>query len=369
MANLQASTSLQYWVGFNLIPGIGPAKLKRLLDAFGDLELAWRCSSAELARAGMDAKAVESIVYHRQKIDLTRQMEHIDRLGVDLLTWQDSRYPERLRHIYASPPLLYVRGSLTPEDDWSVSVVGTRRASVYGRQCTEQIVAELARSRVTIVSGMARGIDSYAHKTCLQAGGRTIAVLGCGVDVVYPPENARLMAEIIERGAVVSDYAIGTGPDGVNFPTRNRIISGLSLGTLVIEAGETSGALLTAAFALDQGREVFAIPGRILDRTSKGTNRLIQQGAAKLVYCAQDVLEELNLSMVPQQLEMREILPENRTEEVLLGLLSTDPVHVDEMCRASGLPVAEVSSTLAMMELKGMVRQVGGMNYIAARPV
>jgi len=369
MTDTRLLSGIQYWVGLNLIPGIGPAKLKKLLDVFGDLELAWRAAPAELARAGLDSKTVESVTQHRQRIDLAKHMDRIDRLGVDVLTWQDSRYPERLRHIYASPPLLYVRGVLAPEDDWSIAVVGTRRASVYGRQCAEHIVSDLARAKVTIVSGMARGIDTYAHRASLQAGGRTIAVLGCGVDVVYPPENAKLMDEIIECGAVVSDYPLGTGPDGVNFPTRNRIISGLSLGTLVVEAGETSGALLTAGYALDQGREVFAVPGKIFDRSSKGTNRLIQQGAAKLVCCAQDVLEELNLSMVPQQLEMREVLPENRTEDILLRLLSTDPTHIDEIGRSSGLPIAEVSSTLAMMELKGMVRHVGGMNYVTARPL
>jgi DNA processing protein len=245
--------------------------------------------------------------------------------------------------------------------------VGTRRATAYGREVTRQLVSALAANGVTIVSGLARGIDAAAHQAALDAGGRTIAVLGSGLDLVYPPEH-KLMAEAVaDAGAVVSEFALGTRPESANFPARNRIISGLALGVLVVEAGDKSGALITAHMAADeQGRPVFAVPGSVLSRASTGTNRLIQQGA-RPVLGAEDVLEELNLSMVVQHAEARASLPVNDTENRLLNHLSREPVHVDELRALAGLPVAEVSAALAMMELKGMVRQVGGMNYVLAR--
>lgn len=357
----------KYWVGLTLVPGIGPARLRRLLDHFGSAELAWRADPGECIRAGLDSKSVEALISTRKRLDVDREMEKIERAGVDLITWEDPRYPERLKQIYAPPPVLYSKGQILPEDDWSIAVVGTRRATVYGKQVTEEIVAGLVSNRITVVSGLARGIDSYAHQACLQCGGRTIAVLGSGLDVIYPPENARLARQVIERGALISEHPLGTKPDAVNFPQRNRVVSGLTLGTLVIEGDLASGAMLTAGFALDQGREVFAVPGNIFHRTSKGTNKLIQRSAAKLVVSAQDVLEELNLMFAPQQIEMREALPDNPTEAVVLKVLGGGPLHIDEVCRASNLPIAEVSPALAMMELKGMVKQFGGMTYGLAK--
>jgi DNA processing protein len=261
--------------------------------------------------------------------------------------------------------VLYVRGELIA-DDWAVAVIGTRRASAYGRQVTRQLAGALARSGITIVSGLARGIDSEAHRAALEAGGRTIAVMGCGVDRVYPPENRGLAREILERGAIVSDYPVGTRPEGVNFPPRNRIISGLSLGVLVTEAGKRSGARITADYAAEQGRDVFAVPGSILMSGSAGTNALIQEGA-KLVIRPEDVLEELNLAMVVEQAEARQVLPADQTEAALLAHLSAEPTHVDELRRQVGMPIAQVTSALALMELKGMVRQMGGMRYVVAR--
>ncbi len=357
----------KYWVGFSSVRGIGPMKFRALLNHFGDLEEAWRADALELKEAGLDKRALGSFMTMRSTISLDGEMEKIERQGVKLLTWEDPAYPPRLLNIYNPPPVLYVKGKILDEDQWAVAVVGTRGATVYGKEVTQRIAGGLARNGLTIVSGLARGIDSVAHRAALEAGGRTIAVLGSGVDVIYPAESRKLAQATIERGALVSEYTLGTRPEAGNFPPRNRIISGLSLGVVVIEAGERSGALITADFALDQGREVFAVPGNIFRKKSMGTNKLIQQQGSKLVLSVEDILEELNLTMVSQQAEVRAIVPENETEAALLEYITADPVHVDEIGQKSGLPIAQVSSTLALMELKGMVRQVGGMSYVLAR--
>jgi DNA processing protein len=357
---------VRYWVGFNKVSGIGAARLRALLDYFGDLETAWRASSHDLQQAGLDKRSLSNLLAARSEIDLDAELARLARIGVQVLTWDDADYPRNLREVYNAPPVLYMRGRIEERDEWSVAVVGTRRASVYGKEAARMLGMGLAQAGVTVVSGLAQGIDTLAHRACLDAGGRTLAVLGCGVDVVYPSQNARLAAEIVERGALVSEYALGTRPEARNFPPRNRIISGLTLGTVVVEADLGSGALITADFAAEQNREVFAVPGSVFNRNSRGTNDLIQQGA-KMVCTVADVLEELNLTMVSEQAQARAVIPENETEALLLDYLSAEPVHVDELRRAVKLPIAQVSSTLALMELKGMVRQVGGMNYVLAR--
>jgi DNA processing protein len=252
------------------------------------------------------------------------------------------------------------------EDEWAVAIVGTRRVTAYGRQVTEETATSLAHNGVTIVSGLARGVDSIAHQAAISAGGRTLAVLGNGVDIIYPPENRNLATQIMENGALVSDYALGTQPDGINFPPRNRIISGLSLAVIIVEAGLTSGALITASFAAEQGRDVFAVPGNINAPQSQGTNLLIRDGAQPLLN-PQDVLEALNLTMVTEHRAVRVALPSDPTEAHLYQLLSREPKHVDEIRSQADMPIETVSATLAMMELKGMVRQVGGMNYVAVK--
>lgn len=359
-------TDSRYWVGFNKVSGIGAARLRALLDYFGDLETAWNAPAHDLRQAGLDRRSLDNLLRTRGALDLDAELERLARARVHLLTWEDPSYPRNLREVYNAPPVLYVRGTIEERDEWAVAVVGTRRASVYGKEAARMVAGGLARAGVTVVSGMARGIDTVAHRACLDAGGRTIAVLGCGVDVIYPRQNAQLAAEIVQRGALVSEYALGTRPDAGNFPPRNRIISGLTLGTVVIEAGLGSGALITADFAAEQGREVFAVPGSVFAKGSRGTNQLIQQGA-KMVGTVSDVLEELNLTMVSEQAQARAVIPENETEALLLGHLSAEPIHVDDLGRAVRLPIAEVSSTLALLELKGIVRQVGGMNYVLAR--
>ena len=356
----------RYWVGFNIVRGIGPTRLRALLDYFGDVEQAWHAPDEELRRAGLDRRSRENLLAVRARRDLDRELEKIAAVGARVLTWKCPDYPRLLREIADPPPVLYVKGTIAEEDAWAVAVVGTRRASPYGREVTRRLTGTLARSGITIVSGMARGIDAEAHWAALKAGGRTIAVLGCGIDQVYPPEHRKLAQEIASHGALVSDYPLGTPPEGSNFPPRNRIISGLSLGVLVAEAGVRSGALITADFAAEQGRDVFAVPGSILARGCAGTNALIRDGA-KIVLGPEDILEELNLTMVAEQAEARQVLPADETEAALLAHMSTEPTHVDELGRRVGLPIAQVTSTLAMMELKGLVRQVGGMNYVVAR--
>ncbi len=359
---------LKYWVGFSLIPRIGRVKLSRLESHFGNMEAAWRANPAELSHAGLDKGSVNAIVNGRPKISLEEEMEKLERHGIKAFTCRDEGYPARLKQIYDYPPILYVKGTILPQDEWCLAIVGTRKATVYGRQAAEEIAADLARNKITIVSGLARGIDSIAHRGALEAGGRTIAVFGCGLDIVYPSENASLAQTIADNGALISEFPLGAEPRRENFPLRNRIMSGLSLGVLVVEAGDTSGAMITARLALEQNREVFAVPGSILSPTSRGTNNLIQEGA-KLIRDYTDILEELNLRAVAHQIEVKEVIPASDTESLLLKQLSAEPTHIDEVCRSSGLPIATVSSTLAMMELKGMVRQVGTMNYILSREV
>ncbi len=357
---------VKYWVGFNIISGIGRVKFNQLENYFGSLEDAWKASPAELRRSGLDGNSVRAINERRARISPDEEMEKLKNFDIRVLTWHDDDYPARLKEIYDYPPLLYVRGSILDEDEWCLAVVGTRRPTVYGRQVAEEMVTELARNKIAIVSGLAKGIDTIAHQSALDAGGRSIAVMGGGLDTVYPAENAGLAKNLIRQGALVSEYHPGTRPRAENFPRRNRIMSGMSLGVLIVEAGKNSGALITARLALEQNREVFAIPGSILSPTSSGTNRLIQEGA-KLVSDYTDILEELNLTAVAQQIEMKDIIPSSKTESLLLKHLGAEATHIDEVCRASGLPMSTVSSTLAMMELKGIVKQVGAMNYSLAR--
>lgn len=360
-------TELKYWLGFNYVSGIGPAKIQALLGYFNSLEKAWDASDEQLRDIGFDIRAIQSLNEVRQNFDLDQYARQVESSGVDVVTWGSPEYPELLREIPAAPPLIFLRGQLEPIDRWAVAVVGTRRLTAYGRQVTRDLVAGLVSNGITIVSGLARGIDAVAHRTALEGGGRTIAVMASGIDKVYPPEHRDLAREIVaDRGAVISDYPFGAEPESSHFPARNRLISGLSLGVIVIEAGERSGALITARFALEQNREVFAVPGNIHSPVSVGTNRLIQQGG-KLVMRVEDILEELNLKMVTEQAVAQVVLPETAEEAALISQLSSQPVHVDELGRLTGMPMSLISSTLTMMELKGMVQQVGGMNYIRLR--
>ena len=360
---------LKYWLAFSRIRGIGRARFRLLEERMPSVQAAWSASPAELSAAGLDRRTINSLVHGRRKVNPDAEADRLLKSGVRALTWHDAEYPARLKETYDLPPLLYVKGSLTPQDEKSIAVVGTRTPSHYGRQVAAQFVRDLANAGLAIVSGLARGVDGIAHTAALDAGQRTIAVLGSGLDIIYPREHTRLSDKIAENGALISEHALGARPEPGNFPRRNRIMSGMTLGTLVIEAGKKSGALITARQALEENREVFAVPGSIFSRESAGTNRLIKDGAAKLVTNCEEILEELNLPAVAQQIEMAALFPDDENEAELLRYITFDPVHVDDVCRSSGKSAADVSSVLALMELKGLVKQIGGMNYVRMREV
>ncbi len=355
-----------YWVGFNHVKGVGAVRLKGLLEYFGSLENAWQAPVDQLRAAGLPPKVLESLGRLRRDCSLETIWENIQRRNIQVITWEDKDYPALLREIDQPPPVIYLRGAFQAEDDWSVAIVGTRRVTPYGWQVADELASFLGQRGISVISGLARGVDRIAHESVLKAGGRTIAVLGSGVDRIYPPEHQNLAERIMTQGAVISDYPPGTQPESVNFPPRNRIISGLSRATVVIEAGEESGALITARFAAEQGREVFAVPGGIYAPQSAGTNRLIRDGAHPLLKF-HDILEVLALEKVQEYRSARITLPADPVEARLLQVLANEPQHVDEICAQSGLPIEQVSATLTVMELKGMVRQFGGMNFSLVR--
>ncbi|MBN9389772.1 MAG: DNA-processing protein DprA [Chloroflexi bacterium] len=368
----------KYWLAFSRVGGIGIVRLRRLFDYFGSLEMAWAARAGDFMQAGLEPKLIERVVNFRPGFDPDRELEKLAAQNIELATIGAPNYPERLAQIYNPPPILYIRGALTPQDNLALAVVGTRQATGYGRSATASICAELAGQGVTIVSGLAKGIDTVAHEAALKAGGRTLAVLGSGVDVIYPPENRHLAAKITDpaaqNGAIISEYAPGVQPEAVNFPPRNRIVSGLSLGVFVVESNLKGGALITVDFAIEQGREVFALPGSIYNNASAGVNRLIRQGSARLVTSAEEILEELRpggLFDAQDRQTQQELLGAGDTEieRQLLKILrqAGEPVFVDEICQESGLPVAEVNSQLVMLELKGFVTSMSGPRYALTR--
>lgn len=351
-----------YWVGFHHVPFIGPARLRRLLETFGTLEQAWHAPVQELRRC-LENRAVEGLVQTRASLDVAATMAHIERSGARIVTSSEAAYPGLLKEIAAPPPVLYYLGELLETDRTAVAVVGTRRITPYGREVTARIASGLARAGVTVVSGLARGVDGVAHQAALDAGGRTIAVLGSGVNQIYPPEHRNLAQRISEQGAIVSDYLPDTAPDGPNFPPRNRIISGLSLGVVVVEAPERSGALITVDFAADQGREVFAVPGPVTAVNSSGCNRILREGA-RLVRSAEDVLEDLQIHRLHEPpAPVQRSLPMSPEDERLLAVMSAVPRHIDEIAALCDAPVVEISTRLMLLELKGVVRNTGSQFY------
>ena len=354
-----------YLIAFNRVRGIGPARLTALLETCGSIAAAWKAPIQSLQAAGLDRRSIENLLAVRQHLDPQAELEKVISRGYRIFGWDDDGYPANLRQIPQAPPLLYMRGQLEQQDELAVAVVGTRRVSPYGREVAAELGASLARHGVTVVSGLALGVDTIAHQSALDAGGRTVAVLGSSVDHIYPARNRRLAMQIIEQGALISEYALGTRPEASNFPPRNRIISGLSLAVIVVEAAKRSGALITAGFAAEQSRDVFAVPGSILSPGSDGCNRLIQDGAIPIT-SVNDLLERLQLPSVVAHQEARDTVPASPDEKLILQHISTEPQHMNDIVRAAPLDTSEVSSLLAMMELKGLVRQVGLMQYVRA---
>jgi DNA processing protein len=352
-----------YWIVFNKVAGIGPARIATLLEVCGSLEAAWKAPIQQLRQANLDRRSLENLLQARRELDPEREWERVVQAGIQVLTWDDADYPENLRQIEHPPPVLYIHGQINVYDALAVALVGTRRASAYGREVAHTLATELARNAVTVVSGLALGIDAMAHRAALDAGGRTIAVLGSGVDQVYPLQHRQLAKDIVANGALVSEYPLGTRPEANNFPPRNRIISGLSRAVAIIEAGQRSGALITATFAADQGREVFAVPGNILSPGSAGCNELIRQGATPLL-ATRDLLEYLDLTQFSAQQMVRQLVPPDPLEAQVLKQLSSDPLHIDDLVRQVAIPAPQVSSLLVMMELKGLVRQSTPMSYV-----
>ncbi len=353
-----------YWLALNLIPGVGSILLKRLLDRFKTPEAVFRAPMRELLKIeGLGEKVAGEIQKGPLEKVVGRELSLLKEIGGKIITFKDEDYPKRLKDIYDPPALLYVRGELRREDELAIAIVGSRKTSPYGRWITEKIGQDLAHHGITVISGMARGIDSVAHQGALQGGGRTMAVLGCGVDVIYPSENRNLFYQIIEQGAILSEFPIGSPPEGGHFPRRNRIISGLSMGVVIVQAGSESGSLITASYALEQGREVFAVPGNVGAEGSRGTNQLIKEGA-KLVESTEDILEEI----LPQWRREKETTPKveapvlhlPKEEEVLYRLLGETPLHIDAIIRESQLDPGKVSSLLLNLELKGLISQWPG---------
>ncbi|MFH1337090.1 MAG: DNA-processing protein DprA [Candidatus Zixiibacteriota bacterium] len=354
---------LFHWVGLSMAPGIGNILFKRLLQAFGSPEMVFKASSRELQRIeGIGPKAVEFLRRFDWKKRVEKELRSLEKIGGTLITWEDEQYPIHLKQIYDPPPLLYILGSLNPRDQLAVAEVGSRYPTTYGKYAAERIAQGLSRRGVTIVSGLARGVDSSAHRGALSAGGRTIGVLGCGIDIIYPPENRDLYDQVAAQGAVISEFPLGTSPDSDHFPIRNRIISGISLGVVVVEATLRSGSLITARFALEQGRDVYAVPGNVDSARSGGTNRLIKEGA-KLVSRAEDILEEL-LPLFPPVPEKEIPQPKlSEEEEKVFSILEGKAMHIDQLISQSKLSSAKVSAILLSLELAGHIKQLPGMRF------
>jgi DNA processing protein len=357
-------SELRYWLGFSLAPDIGGVRIQQLLSFFGSLEAAWSASPKQWQEAGIPPSTVSALEQHRTNIKLEAEVYKVAHSGAHLLCLTDEAYPRLLKKVHNPPAVLYVRGEWTAFDELALTIVGTRRATRYGRDAAFQLARDLAEQNVTIVSGLAQGIDGAAHEGALAARGRTVAVLGCGIDKMYPREHTELAQRIAENGALISEFPMGTPPNAANFPRRNRILSGLSLGVLVAEAPEKSGALITAELALEQGREVFAVPQSIFSLMGKATNRLIQEGA-QLVMSANDILETLNIAHSHLQTrESAELVSPSSPEEIaLLEYLSNEPIHIDELIRLSSMSTEHVVAILTLLELKGLAQMVGHMQY------
>lgn len=360
---------IKYLIALSHFPKFGPTRLKKIKKHFPKFENAFKASVKELMQAGIKENIAHEFIAARININPDQLVEQLDKEKIKVISIDDKNYPKLLAEIYDPPQLFYYRGQLEKQDEFALAVVGTRKYTNYGKQVTEKIVKDLSRTKLTIVSGLALGIDALAHQATLDTGGRTMAVLGSGLDKqsIYPSANRYLADKIIASGgAVISEFPLGTPPLRHHFPQRNRLISGLSLGALIIEAGEKSGALITAKHALEQNRDVFAVPGSVYSQVSIGTNQLIKLGA-KTVTSASDIIEALNLAQVTDFIDNKKIMPESAEEEQVLSYLTHEPIHVNDLIRLTKLETGIINSTLTIMEMKGMVKNLGNMQYVLAR--
>ncbi len=358
----------KYWVALNACYEIGPARLKRLYSFFPTMKDAWEAPNHEWRKAGLEEKVIIVLRETVSKVNPNEEMDRLHYEKIEVLTIKEKEFPQSLKNIDRPPAIIYLKGEIKKTDRIALAVVGTRRMSLYGRQVTEKIVADLARSGMTIVSGLARGVDTIAHESALEAEGRTIAVVGSGLDEqsLYPFDNLNLAKKIVSSGgAVISEYHPKTPALPQHFPARNRLISALSLGILVTECPIKSGALLTARAGLEQGKEIFAIPGDIRNENCEGTNNLIKMGA-KTITCASEVLEEFGFSKALEE-KIRHIVPETKEEAVILDYLSIQPIEFDKLAKKTSLDSSTLSSILTMMEIQGKVRNVGMNQYVLKR--
>ena len=356
---------LYFWIALSTAPNVGAKRMVSLVQHFGSPQRVLEASAREICKVEevgeITASSIKGQVDYKES---EKQVKIFEKSGCGWIAFTDSDYPTRLKQISDPPPFIFVKGWLTEADELALALVGSRQATDYGKTITQKITTELAAKGITIVSGLATGIDSYAHQAALEAGGRTVAVLGCGLDIIYPSENKILAKKIEAQGALISEFLFGTEPIAENFPKRNRIISGLSLGVIVVEAPAKSGALLTAQCALEQNREVFAVPGNLGKKTSEGANNLIKQGA-KLITKAEDILEELNLSTTVAVKEFKKTLPElAEQEKAIYQVLSAEPIHIDKLAQESNLSIPETLTGLLNLELQGLARQLSGKLFV-----
>jgi len=372
------TVSLQSWLLLRAVRGLGDATYVRLIEAFASPEAVLRASAEQLTSIGgislSLARAITEGPDDAAKRAIDEELKSLDRLGISVVTLSNPSYPARLKTIHDPPPVLYVTGELSRDGECAIAVVGSRKATAAGRVFAEQLSRELASLGFTIVSGLARGVDAAAHRGALATNGRTIAVLGCGVDRTYPPEHQALRKQIESSGAVIAELPLGSSPHGYHFPRRNRIISGMCLGVVVTEAVPESGSLITARLAAEQGREVFAVPGCVKAETSRGPNGLIKQGA-KLVEGIEDIVPELLpqldsafrarlLSSMPSRQPATTRPEPNELEHQVYQCLTWEGSHIDDLIERSGLPAAQVSGALLELELKGWLRQLPGHSYV-----
>lgn len=354
-----------YLNALNLISSLGPKRIRHLLAFFkNNTEKIWRASLSELKNTKLPSNVLNAFLYERKSINPELEWEKLEKLNIKILSQDDNNYPKLLLQIPVPPPILYIKGTLDPNFPFCIAVVGSRKISLYGRQVTEEIVYDLALNKIVIVSGLALGVDALAHTACLKAQTPTIAILANGLDKIYPSLNYSLSQQILEqRGALLSEFPINTPPLKQNFPRRNRIISGLAQAVLITEATLKSGSLITASHALEQNRDVFAVPGSIYNKNSEGTNNLIKQGA-KLITNAMDILSELNLQKAKHYVQTRKALPSSPIQQKIYDTLSKEPTFIDLLIKRVELSAQEVNSALTLMEIKGMVKNVGGGQYV-----